>query len=375
MIKIRYQHFFKTIASTFKVIYPLVLIDAYLRLIQNTVFNPNGFFIKIFNLSWKYQSLGRLFTPLTTILELLILLFFGYLLTTRFSLHKSPDLSFNTVIILAVACVNISPDLRTIWNQPPLLLVILISWLVAHIFGKIPWPTIRVSLALFSGCLLNLLQQSDVLIKLPGISTSARNLNWWTLGPLVMIRNLATWLGLINPFSETKQTITSPSATANLSVALSHQSLNHLPYPINLHSIYTSYAFLGGIGCTLGLILALLIVKKERLVLQNIFLTMFGFNAPLLLRLPVLFNPYFLIPFIVSPLISMLIGALFIQLGWASPAVYQIFSGTPSFLINFLGTNGNWGSLIATIIAIICSTVIYLPFVKAEVDYENKTLD
>jgi len=190
-----------------------------------------------------------------------------------------------------------------------------------------------------------------------------------------MLRNLATWLGIINPFTETRQSINSPAATANLSAALTHRNLNNLPFPFNLHSIYTSYAFLGGIGCTLGLIFALLILHKDRLVLQNILLSLFGFNAPLLFKLPVLFNLWLVIPFIISPILSMLIGALFIQLKWAQPAVYEIFSGTPTFLLNFLGTNGNWGSLIATILAIGCSTAIYLPFVKAEVKYENKNLD
>ncbi|MBA1434679.1 PTS sugar transporter subunit IIC [Bombilactobacillus bombi] len=375
MFKFRYHNFLTILRSTFQDIYPIILIDAYLRLINNTLFNPNGFFVKTFHLGWKYSTLNRLFPQLINILELLILLFFGYLLTQKLSQHSQPDFSFNTVLILIIASINLAPDGHNTWYQPPILLVILISWLVAKLFKKIPWPTLRVSVALIAGFVLNQLQQSDVLIKLPGISTSARHINWWALVPLVIGRNLATWCGLINPFAETKQTVTTPAATANLSAALSHQSLSHLPFALNLHSIYTSYAFLGGIGCTLGLVFALLIVQKEQLVLQNILLSSFGFNAPLLLRVPVLFNIRLLVPFIISPLVSMLIGALFISLNWAQPAVYQIFAGTPSFLINFLGTNGNWGSLVATLLAIACSTAIYLPFVKAEVKYENQTLD
>lgn len=375
MLKIYNQKFQQTLNTTFQNIYPLILIDAYLRLLKNTLLTSNGFFKQIFHLQKNFSIFNHLCTQYLTILELLILLFFGYLLTQNLSNFQHSDLNFSTVLILAVACMNIGPDLRMTWTLPSILLVIIISYLVAYLFRKVPWPTIRIILAFLVGYIINLIQQNDIFVKLPGISTSARNINWWSLGPLVMLRNLATWLGIINPFTETRQSINSPAATANLSAALTHRNLNNLPFPFNLHSIYTSYAFLGGIGCTLGLIFALLILHKDRLVLQNILLSLFGFNAPLLFKLPVLFNLWLVIPFVISPILSMLIGALFIQLKWAQPAVYEIFSGTPTFLLNFLGTNGNWGSLIATILAIVCSTAIYLPFIKAEAKYENKNLD
>lgn len=375
MLKNYNQKFQQTLNTTFQNIYPLILIDAYLRLLKNTLLTPNGFFAQIFHLHQNFSTLNHLCTQYLTILELLTLLFFGYLLTQNLSNFQHSDLNFSTVLILAVACLNIGPDLRMTWTLPSILLVIIISYLVAYLFRKVPWPTIRIILAFLVGYIINLIQQNDIFVKLPGISTSARNINWWSLGPLVMLRNLATWLGIINPFAETKQSINSPAATANLSAALTHRNLNNLPFPFNLHSIYTSYAFLGGIGCTLGLVFALLILHKDRLVLQNILLSLFGFNAPLLIKLPVLFNLWLVIPFVISPILSMLIGALFIQLKWAQPAVYEIFSGTPTFLLNFLGTNGNWGSLIATILAIVCSTAIYLPFIKAEAKYENKNLD
>ena len=375
MLKNYNQKFQQTLNTTFQNIYPLILIDAYLRLLKNTLLTPNGFFAQIFHLHQNFSTLNHLCTQYLTILELLTLLFFGYLLTQNLSNFQHSDLNFSTVLILAVACLNIGPDLRMTWTLPSILLVIIISYLVAYLFCKVPWPTIRIILAFLVGYIVNLIQQNDIFVKLPGISTSARNINWWSLGPLVMLRNLATWLGIINPFTETRQSINSPAATANLSAALTHRNLNNLPFPFNLHSIYTSYAFLGGIGCTLGLVFALLILHKDRLVLQNILLSLFGFNAPLLIKLPVLFNLWLVIPFVISPILSMLIGALFIQLKWAQPAVYEIFSGTPTFLLNFLGTNGNWGSLIATILAIVCSTAIYLPFIKAEAKYENKNLD
>jgi len=46
------------------------------------------------------------------------------------------------------------------------------------------------------------------------------------------------------------------------------------------------------------------------------------------------------------------------------PVVYSVPSSTPGPLIAFLGTNGNWVALIVSMICLVVSTLIYIPFVK-----------
>lgn len=356
-------------------IYPLVLIDAYLRLIQCNFLLPNGFLNTISHLGRPNDWWVQNFNHAVQLYEILILFFMGYLLTEYFNKHSQFLLGFCTILILALVCFNSGRDPHNSILAPPLFVIVLISWIVARLFSKLPGKVLPIIMSLVSGSLLNQINLNTLFMKLPGISTSSHHFNWWVILPLTVIRNGASWLGMIDPFMAAKQAINSPAATANLATALSQKTLNHVPHPLNSHTIYSSYAFLGGIGCTLGLLIALYLLHQDRLVLENLIPSTFGFNAPLLFALPLYANPILLIPYLLSPLASMLIGGLFIQLHWAQPAVYQIFSGTPSFLINFLGTNGNWGSLIATILAIGVSTIIYYPFIKYEVSHENQNVD
>ncbi|UQS82037.1 hypothetical protein MOO45_07565 [Bombilactobacillus folatiphilus] len=353
-------------------IYPFVLFDAYLHVIIDSIIMPHGFLTSILHLPNLKQYLPW-FINMHTILESCILLFLGYNIANKFSNTKKQVSNFCAILIIIIT--SFTHDVTFTFHQQPLLLVIVIGLVTALIINKIPYSSLQIFTSLGLGYLFNWINQLNWFNNIPGISTNAQRIQPLALIPLNILRCLGTWLGLINPFNAKSQAITSPSAVDNLSSALSHKNLNNLPYPINTHSLYSSYAFLGGVGCTLGLIFALLICKQHQVVLENLIPSMFGLNAPLFFKLPILLNPILLVPFILSPIISMLIGFIFITMHWTPPAVYQIFAGTPSFLLNFLGTNGHWGAFVATLLAIISSTLIYLPFIKYEVRHEKQILD
>lgn len=84
----------------------------------------------------------------------------------------------------------------------------------------------------------------------------------------------------------------------------------------------------------------------------------------MMLGIPVLFNPVFVIPFILAPVVNMLIAALFMVLKWIPIPAYPVPAGTPGPLIAFIGTNGNWMSLALGTALIVLDVVIYLPFVR-----------
>ena len=46
--------------------------------------------------------------------------------------------------------------------------------------------------------------------------------------------------------------------------------------------------------------------------------------------------------------------------------------GTPGPLISFLGTNGNWGILIFTLVLLLIDIAAYIPFVKMALVVENR---
>ena len=45
-------------------------------------------------------------------------------------------------------------------------------------------------------------------------------------------------------------------------------------------------------------------------------------------------------------------------------SVYQILKGTPGILVSFFGTNGNWPTLIFTLLLFLLDIVLLLPVIK-----------
>ena len=66
------------------------------------------------------------------------------------------------------------------------------------------------------------------------------------------------------------------------------------------------YIFMGGAGSTLGLVLLMLFVAKSQqlkvLGKAAILPGLFNINEPVIFGAPIVYNPYLIIPFIVTPL-------------------------------------------------------------------------
>lgn len=125
----------------------------------------------------------------------------------------------------------------------------------------------------------------------------------------------------------------------------------------------------GGCGLTLGLLLSgIFTVKSQQMksLLRMAFVPgLFNINEPLIFGLPIVFNPYLLIPFVIVPLIAMFITYFSISMGFMSPfSAVQVPWTTPPIIAGFL-LNG-WQGAVIQIINLVISTVIYFPFVRAQ---------
>lgn len=136
---------------------------------------------------------------------------------------------------------------------------------------------------------------------------------------------------------------------------------------------WDAYVFLGGSGATLALVVAILFVSKKR---EDKEIAKYGFgcgifqiNEPVLFGLPVVLNPLYLIPFVLSQPIMTLIGYYATLLGIAGPIVNTIPWTTPPVIGALLATNGSLGAAFTSLVCLIVAFLIYLPFVLAA----NKT--
>jgi PTS system cellobiose-specific IIC component len=124
-----------------------------------------------------------------------------------------------------------------------------------------------------------------------------------------------------------------------------------------------------GCGATIGLLISGWLFAKSEQVRTIIKLGtapgIFNINEPIIFGLPIVFNPYMLVPFSLAMWAAMLITYFSISMGFMTPfGAVQVPWTTPPLLSGLL-LQGLPGLIVQAII-IATSTAIYTPFLKAQ---------
>jgi PTS system cellobiose-specific IIC component len=141
-----------------------------------------------------------------------------------------------------------------------------------------------------------------------------------------------------------------------------------VPMHIAPETFFQWFVWIGGSGTTIGLVLLAIFVGKAKYTKSigraSIVPSLFNINEPVIFGFPVMLNPVFFIPFIVTPLLLTtitwftfklkLINYMFVQPPWTLPAPIGAY----------LTTGGDWRAIILVLINILISIVIYYPFFK-----------
>lgn len=193
--------------------------------------------------------------------------------------------------------------------------------------------------------------------------------NFWGVLFLTIAASIFFWTGLPVPSSLSFRDYSLPSAISNLNASLDHH-VDHLPFPLNINSLYYSFALFGGTAMTLAIVIAILFLGRKRnddivhLARISLLPSFMNSNQIMAFGIPLFLNPYFILPTIFSPLASVILGACFIKLKWITPAVFQLPAYTPNFLGAFISSNGDWRALLASVLILLVSVLIYLPFIS-----------
>lgn len=134
-------------------------------------------------------------------------------------------------------------------------------------------------------------------------------------------------------------------------------------------SMLACFAFIGGAGGSLALVLAILAFSKSRsmrlLAVASLPLSLFNVNELLLFGLPIILNPRLLVPFLLVPVVNGTLALGAIQLGWVSPAVASVPLTSPVLLNAYLSTHGDLAAVLLQLILLGVGTLIYAPYVRA----------
>ncbi len=133
-------------------------------------------------------------------------------------------------------------------------------------------------------------------------------------------------------------------------------------------AFFDTYVLLGGCGATLCLLIALLIFskskRKKKLGYMSSVPMLFNVNEIMVFGLPIVLNPIYIIPFILTPLVNFSIAYVATATGMV-PVINNpdVFWTTPVILSGFQATNSIRGSLLQ-VFCLAVGVGIYIPFVK-----------
>ncbi len=143
--------------------------------------------------------------------------------------------------------------------------------------------------------------------------------------------------------------------------------LNELPY-LWTRGSFDAYAWMGGAGCTIALVIALLIFSKredEKAVAKiSAPMGIFNINEPVAFGLPIVLNAVYLIPWILITPILVTIGYLFTAAGIIPPVFIQVPWIVPPVFYAFLATGGNFIAAGVALLNLVIAIFLWSIFVK-----------
>ena len=139
-----------------------------------------------------------------------------------------------------------------------------------------------------------------------------------------------------------------------------------------------SFAYVGGVGCTLGLAIAMVRSRNEYIKSigkLSLIPGIFNINEPMMFGLPLVMNPILLMPFLLAPIINVTIAWFATSFGLIGKIVALVPWTTPGPLAAFLATNFSVVAIFFSCLSIVISYLIYTPFLKIYVKTLNDNTD
>lgn len=135
------------------------------------------------------------------------------------------------------------------------------------------------------------------------------------------------------------------------------------------YNFFSIFVLLGGTGCIWGLIITCYLINEaehERSIARiSIPLAVFNISEVMIYALPIVFNPYFLLPFLLTPILNGVISYTLIDYGFiVLSASDNIPWFTPVLLSGWMATH-SWTGIALQLALILMNVAVYYPFVLA----------
>ena len=175
-----------------------------------------------------------------------------------------------------------------------------------------------------------------------------------------------------NMLSAVKEALFTPLALENV------EKFNKGEKPTNIINMYflQMCGEFGGSGVTIGLVIAILIFSKreDNRTIAGISIVpgLFNINETMTFGIPLVLNPILDIPFILAPVVTVIIGYILVSSGFCPKIVLEVPWTMPPVLFGFVATGGKPMGAVAQLIVLAVSVLVYIPFLIAYEKFQAK---
>ena len=213
---------------------------------------------------------------------------------------------------------------------------------------------------------------------------------WQNVGSVIVLAFICQILWAMgihgpNTIAAVRDTMFAEAVNSNVLYAAQHGTAWGAPFPVTFNGLFDAFGAYGGSGATLGLVIALILFSKAKdqksIAKLSLAPGIFNINEMVIFGLPIILNPIYIIPFVLAPIVNIIIGySATCIFKIIPPVAYGVPWTTPGPLIPFLGTGGNVLALLIGVLCLAVSVLIYAPFVIAagkasQVDDDNSEKD
>ena len=408
--KLNNQRHIAAVRDGFITAFPLTMAGSIILLINNTLLNPDGFIADMLNLQAIFPNLADSQQLLVSVVDgtnNIFAIIIAYLVASNLMKTLGGDSTFAGITSIAVFFIMYPPTINTeeygtvmqtnFLGAEGLFVAMIIGLIstellfrltqierleikmpeqvppnVARSFsGMIPigivlvvFALLNFTLSLFSDAGLNGLVFDIIQAPLSGMVG-----NVFAVIVFAMLSNLLWFLGIHGPntLGGVRDPIFAQLGNANTAFIAENGTTVGIPYPFNWGALNDGFANYGGSGMTLGLIIAIFLFSKREeyrsLGKLSILPGLFNINEPIIFGLPIVLNPLMIVPFVLTPVVNIVIGYFAISTGFMDPIGYGVPWTTPGPLIPYIGSGGDIMGLVVGLFCLVVSVAMYSPFV------------
>ena len=152
----------------------------------------------------------------------------------------------------------------------------------------------------------------------------------------------------------------------NTNIYNATQSITELKY-IWTRGSFDAYAWMGGAGCTIALIIAIFIFSKReetRAVAKlSAPMGLFNINEPVVFGLPIVLNPVYLIPWVLVPTVLVIIAYVATSIGLVPPVFLEVPWVMPPVLYAWFATGFSFSAALLALFNLAVGIAIWSVFV------------